>query len=106
MGGGLDTFIKCFTEYDPVWIDIAWWTILRNGQMESLRMIDDDEWPDITVLQDYSAKYPGDPNFYYPNDLVIELGIWLRDHTVKKRKERVTARKEQERAQRNQQRKQ
>lgn len=66
-------------------------------------MIDDDEWPDITTLQDYETKFPADPSFYHPHDLVFELMAWLRDHTVKNRKDKVTQKRAQERAQRQQQ---
>lgn len=61
-------------------------------------MIDEDEWPDLGQLADYDPIYDPDPNFYTPVDLVAELGMFLRDHTIKQRKKRVQSKKESERA--------
>ena len=88
-------------KHDPLWVDVAYWTILRRGQMESLRMIDEDEWPDLTNLPDYHAVYEPDPNFYTPHDYIYELGAFLRDHTVRQRKQRVQQKHERENENRN-----
>lgn len=58
-------------------------------------MIDEDEWPDVTTLRDYNPIFPPDPNFYHPDDLVMELAAFLRDHTVKQRRERVANKRRQ-----------
>jgi hypothetical protein len=76
-------------------------TIQRSGQLESIRMMDEDEWPDPSDLADYNPIYEPDPNFYYPNDYFYELGMFLRDHTIRKRKERAEAKREAERNNRN-----
>jgi hypothetical protein len=85
-----------------MWVETAYWTIVRRGQMESLRMIDEDEWPDAGSLVDYQPIYDPDPNFYHPIDHIVGLGMYLRDHTMKQRKLRVKNKKESERDKRQQ----
>jgi hypothetical protein len=76
---------------DPVWVETAYLAIVRRRQMEELRMIPEDEWPDKTILADYDSIFPDDVNYYTPQDLILPLGSWLRDHRIRARKEQVRA---------------
>lgn len=81
-------------------MEIAYWTIIRRGQMEHLRNMDEDEWPEPFELADYEPKYKADPDFYHPKDYIVELGAFLRDDSIRKRKERVEKKREAEQANR------
>jgi hypothetical protein len=90
--------MKCFTEYDPIWVEIAYWSIVRRNQMDGLRMLDEDEWPDKSVLDGYEPRFPDDVNYYHPEDYVRELSMFLRDNGISGRKKRLQSKRENERA--------
>lgn len=62
-------------------------------------MIPEDEWPSKAELQDYRPRFPEDENFYEPHDLLPQLGMWLRDHRIRNRKEQVKQKNEAKRQQ-------
>lgn len=94
-GGGIETFVDCIVNRDPVWVEAAYLSIVRRHQMEELRTIPEDEWPDKASLQEYDPIYPEDINFYEPVDLLPKLGMWLRDHRIRQRKEQVRLKNQQ-----------
>lgn len=84
-GGGIGTWLECFYG-DQFETDTAYYAILRRKQMKALNDIPEDEWPDPGSLQGYEPRFPSDVNYYYPDDLFVPLGNWLRDHSIESRK--------------------
>lgn len=72
-----------------MWVETAYLTIVRRRQMEELRMMPEDKWPDKITLADYDPVFPSDIDYYEPEDLIYRLGGWLRDQRIRNRKEQV-----------------
>lgn len=66
--------------------------------MEHLRNLDEDEWPELIELADYEPRFPPDHDYYHPTDYIMELGAFLRDDSIRKRKNRVKDKREAEQA--------
>ena len=91
-GGGPQAFSYLINEADPVMVDLEYFAILRRYQQENLKSYDEDEWPRKVDLIGYKSRYDRDVDYYSPEDYFIELGEWLRDQNIRRRRE-TTAKK-------------
>jgi hypothetical protein len=61
-------------------VELEYFTIMREIQMENLGSIDKKDWPLPMYLEDYRSKEQPDFNYYYPKDHFFPLGEWMRDY--------------------------
>ena len=68
-------------------VDLEYFAILRSYQTENLRSYDEDEWPSKAELVGYRSRSEPDVDYYSPEDFFMELGEWLRDKNISRRRQ-------------------